>query len=359
MKLTFSWKLALAAGLMASAEAQATSSSAAGPPPGDGNSATVAQAQAKPAPAVESVPTLPEGTPVVVVGQIWSSPRAIVREQKMQVLVGPAEVPYTVHLIGATVYDEHGAVIKPNKLSDKEWVRIEGSVMNDPQRIKAKLVRVLGKNMDSVKKTELYHPGLEHGYIMAVAASRETAEPTTVVAPPPVTIIGKVVDDTGSLQDARKIQVEAARTTWTLEVPKDTPLFDVRGRKISVHQIAKGQWIRAHGWQIDNSTARIARLQEIGPEEAYRASPIFRPGEPLGYVERTAGEGVRFVPLRLTGVVSAVDRSAGTVTVVDDTGQNHVLPLASVTIRADGKQVDIAKLQPGQKVTVEGSEISF
>lgn len=77
------------------------------------------------------------------------------------------------------------------------------------------------------------------------------------MTPPPVVMVGEVVEDTGRLEASRKIKVRAAGNTWTLEVPKETPVFDVRGRSISVHHVAKGPWIRAHGWQ----TGGVKRLR--------------------------------------------------------------------------------------------------
>src|SRR4051812_39629446 len=106
MKQTFTWTLALAAGLITSAHAQTSGGIAAGQTGGAGNSATAAQIPPAPGQVVEAVPTLPEGTPVIAVARIRASPKAIVREHKMRVLVGPAEVPYTVHLSHAAVYNE-------------------------------------------------------------------------------------------------------------------------------------------------------------------------------------------------------------------------------------------------------------
>jgi hypothetical protein len=372
MKQTLTLALALAAGLAAAAHAQTAGRTAEGTcsairavdrTHGAGSSTLLAQNQpaAGGVTEIQAIPRLPEGTPVVLVGEITSSPKAIIREHRMQVAVSPARMTYTLHLSGATVYDAHGAVIKPHRLADKMWVRAEGTVMTDPWRIKAKQVQVIGKDMSSLQQSAFYRPGFEHGYLMAIAGSRQTYPevPGVAITPPPLTVIGKVVQDTEPFEATRKIRVEAAGNIWTLEVPKDTPVFDVQGRKISVHHIAKGQWIRAHGWQTDDLTVRVARLQEIGLQEAYRASVFYRPGEPVGYVERAPGPEVRFIPIRMTGVITALDLAAGTVTLRDDTGEERVLPLASATIRADGREVDVARLQPGQRVTVAVTEIVF
>jgi hypothetical protein len=57
--------------------------------------------------------------------------------------------------------------------------------------------------------------------------------------------------------------------------------------------------------------------------------------------------------------VTAIDQAAGTVTLRDDNGMERDVPLASVTFRAGGRTVDVTRLRPGQRVTVEGSEIVF
>jgi hypothetical protein len=350
MKQTFLLILALAAGLAASAEAQTA------------GGATVAQNPPAGAKVVaQAAPRLAENTPVVVVGEVTSQPKSIVSENKMQVAVGPAKMDYTLHLSDAKMYDNYGAVIKADKLSDKTWVRAEGSIMNDPRRVKVTRLQVIGKDMPSLKQSAFYRSGFDQGYIMAVAGTRQIFPEVAgvIYTPAPLTIVGRVSDDTGPLESTRKIQVDAAGNTWTVSVPKDAPLYDVQGKKISVHQIAKNQWIRAHGWQTDDLRMRVARLQEIGPQEAYGTSAYFRAGEPLGYVERTPGTDVRFNPIQMTGVITVISSAAGTMTVRDETGKERTFPLESVTIRADGRPVPLEMLRQGQRVTVEGSEIGF
>src|SRR5207302_1658011 len=135
----------------------------------------------------------------------------------------------------ATLYDQHGAVLKPTRLSGKTWVRAEGTVMNDPLRIKVTQLQVIGKDPSRLQQSAFFRPGYERGYIMAVAGSRQIFPEATGVlfTPPAVSIVGQVTDDTGPLEATRKIQVRAAGNNWTLEVPKDTPVFDVQGKKIS------------------------------------------------------------------------------------------------------------------------------
>ena len=126
-----------------------------------------------------------------------------------------------------------------------------------------------------------------------------------------------------------------------------------------IHEIAKGQWIRAHGWQTDDLRLRVARIENVGPEEAFRTSALFRAGEPLGYVERVPGAAVRFSSFQFTGVVTAVDTVEGTITLRDDQGKERVIAPETVRISANGQPVDLKALRTGQRVTVEGSEILF
>jgi len=351
MKRELCFVLGLSAGLAAAVQAQNAAGGAAQAQKPVAGTAVVAQ----------TAPRLAENTPVVVVGEIASEPKSIVSESKMQVAVGPAKTDYTLHLSDAKMYDNYGAVIKADKLADKMWVRAEGSIMNDPKRIKVSRLQVVGKDMPSLKQSAFYRPGFDQGYLMAVAGSREIfpAAAGVVYTPMPLTVVGRVSDDTGPLESTRKIQVDTAGNTWTLNVPKDTPLFDVQGKKISVHQIGKDQWIRAHGWQTDDLRMRVARLQEIGPQEAFGTTAYFRAGEPLGYVERLPGTDVRFNPVQASGVITTISSAAGTVTVRDQSGKERTFPLESVTVRADGRTVPLEMLRQGQTVTIEGSEIAF
>src|SRR6266545_4211053 len=102
MKQSVPLILALAAGLATSAHARTAGSAARGTrslvtavgrTPTLGKT-TLAQNPEAPGAVVEAqaVPKLPEGTPVVVVGEIISPPKEIL-EHKMQVAIGPARIP--------------------------------------------------------------------------------------------------------------------------------------------------------------------------------------------------------------------------------------------------------------------------
>jgi len=335
---------------------------------GDRGAVIVAQAGAQPVPGVDrrpqvgpALPRFAEGTPVVIVGEISSQPKDIVNEKKAQVAIGPAKMDFTLHLSDAKMFSYPGASIQPNDLVDKMWVRAEGTVMDDPRRIKVTRLQVIGKDMPSLQRSAFFRPGFNQGYIVAVAGSREIYPGTTgaMFTPAAMTVVGQVSSDTGTFETTRNIQVDAAGNTWTVNVPKDTPVFDTKGEKISVHEIKKGQWIRAHGWQTDELRMRGARVQNIGPEEAFRASTFYRAGDPVGYVERLPGGGVQFNPLQVTGVITAVNASEGSFTLKDDQGRDRVFFAETLTITSDGRPVDVKTLRQGQRVTIQGSEIGF
>src|SRR5207249_1098029 len=132
-------------------------------------------------------------------------------EDKMQVAVGPGKIDYTLHLKGAPLIGETGAKIDQNDLVNHMWVRAEGTVMNDPRRIKVAKLQVIGKDMPGLQSSAFYRPGFDQGYVMAVAGSRQIFPETAVAfTPAPMVIIGKVSDDTGPLETTRKIRVDAA-----------------------------------------------------------------------------------------------------------------------------------------------------
>jgi hypothetical protein len=268
---------------------------------------------------------------------------------------------FTLHLRDAQLYNLFGAKVGTDDLEDRMWVRAEGTMMNDPRRIHVTKLQVIGKDLPGLRRSAFYRPGYEQGYVMAAAGSRQIYPEVrgTYFAPGPLLIVGKVSEDTGPLETTRKIQVDAAGNTWTINVPRDTPVFDGRGDKISVHEISKDQWVRVHGWQTDDLRVRAARVQEMGPEARFRQNALYRAGQPMGYVERLPGPGVRFAPVRASGVILSVDPTAGLVTVRDGNGAQQTFPTETVTIFSDGRPVGVETLRPGQSVTIQGSQILF
>lgn len=359
MKRTIRLALAIALGVPVLAHAQ-TSSRSFGLPRGARVVAANQAANQRPQ-VVQTLPRFAENTPVVVVGEITSQPKDAVNERKMQVGVGPGKTDVTLHLSDAKLYNVDGAPIGESRLDTKMWVRAEGTVMDDPRRVKVTRLQVIGQDMAGLRQSAFHRPGFDQGYIVAVAGTRQIYPVAQGAAftPAPLVIVGRVADDTGPLENTRKIQVDAAGNTWTLNVPKDTPILDAKGQKISVHEIAKGQWIRAHGWQTDDLRMRIARVENIGPEEAFKSSAYYRAATPIGYVERAPGTGVRFNPLQVTGVVTSVSVADGTLSLRDERGTNRTFFLETLTIQSNGRLVDAGSLQNGQRVTVQGSEIVF
>jgi hypothetical protein len=125
--------------------------------------------------AKDRVPRFAEGTPVVIVGRISSQPRnvAFAHEKKMQVSVGPRAVDFTLHLDDAKIIGPNGHEARISDIQDKWWVRAEGRVMDDSRRIDVTRMRVFSKHRENLKGTAYYRPGLPHGYIIAVAGSRQ------------------------------------------------------------------------------------------------------------------------------------------------------------------------------------------
>jgi len=118
----------------------------------------------------------PEGTPVVIVGRISSQPRnaTFSHEHKMQVSVGQGATDYTLHLKDARIIGPNGHEAKISDLQDRWWVRAQGRVMDDPRRIEVTTLRVFSKTRDNLKGSPYYRSGMAHGYVTAVAGSRQT-----------------------------------------------------------------------------------------------------------------------------------------------------------------------------------------
>lgn len=111
---------------------------------------------------------LPEGTPVVIVGQVSSPPKGEIDEQKMQIALGPHKVDYTLHLNRAAVLKgPNGEQIDEDAFDDGQWVRAEGRVMDDPRRIMVSRIRlVTTRELPSLRGTPYYRRGLAQGYLM-------------------------------------------------------------------------------------------------------------------------------------------------------------------------------------------------
>src|SRR5207249_3268728 len=112
-----------------------------------------------------------------------------------------------LHLRGAQMYDASGGKLAKSDFKRGWWVRAEGSVMNDPRRIKVAKLQMIGPNTQSFRESAFFRPGLEDGYVEAVAGVRQefpaktaTAEgapaPTTGLLPEgtPVVLVAEITD---------------------------------------------------------------------------------------------------------------------------------------------------------------------
>jgi len=123
--------------------------------------------------------TLPRGTQVILVGRVSSPPKGALNEKKMQVALGRprSHVDYTLHFGDAVVLSPQGAEIDEDRLDEGQWVRAEGTVMENPRRIKVSRMRVISPNdrMRNLKGSPYYRPGHPHGYLMWPAGPARVA----------------------------------------------------------------------------------------------------------------------------------------------------------------------------------------
>ena len=121
---------------------------------------------------------LPEGTPVVIVGQVSSPPAgAFADEQKMQIALGPHKVDYTLHISRARVLKgPNGEQIDEDAFDDGQWVRAEGRVMDDPRRIMVSRIRLIStRELPTLRGTPYVRPGYVHGYLTWPAGGARVA----------------------------------------------------------------------------------------------------------------------------------------------------------------------------------------
>lgn len=304
--------------------------------------------------------TFSQGTPVVVVGEVTSEPKAV--EEKMQVGVGPAKTDYTLHLSDARMFNYHGQNVDEDHFEEKMWIRAEGRVMDDPRRIKVERVQVIGMDLAGLRSSAFHRPGFDQGYVTSVAGTRETfpstGTGTATFSNAPMTIVGKVTDDTDPFHTTRKLQVQAAGNEWTLNVNDDAMVLDAKGEPISIHSVDQGQWIRATGWQTDDLRMRVLRVENLGADEAFRTSQAFRSDWPLGYVDRVAGERQTLETVNLEGTVVNVYPDRGYVVLRDRNGREHWVYTDSASITVDNRQGSVNNIQEGDRIKVRGRVIA-
>lgn len=299
-----------------------------------------------------------KNTPVVVVGPITSAPKDAVGEQKMQIGIGPERVDYTLHFRDAALYGLNGQKIESKAFTNGQWVRAEGKVRDDARRIDVNRIQVIAPDEKGHRRTAFYRTGLDHGYISSVAGTRQTfpAEPVSLAAP--FTIIGKISDDTGPFSTTRKVQMKSQGFEWTLHIPKDATVLDAAGKELSVHEVAEGQWVRAHGWRNGDLRMRVERLENIGPDAAFRTSTFYRTTDPLGYVEAVEGPDY-FTQMRVSGVVTDRNADFGSITVRDGAGREHVIYTDAATITGNGQRIYFDNVKVGDTITIEGRTFKF
>jgi len=302
-----------------------------------------------------------QGTQVVVVGRITSPPKGAINEKKMQVAIGPDKSDYTLHFRKADITGLRGQNLDEDGLDDGMWVRAEGRVMNDPRRIEVTRVQVIAPDDKQLRRSAFYRQGYDLGYVSSVAGIRQVfpqSATNQISLGAPFVLVGRVADDTGPFEGTRKLQVKSAGNTWTLHVPKDAPVMDVAGKKISVHEIQDKQWVRAYGWRSDDLRMRVERLENIGKDEAFRTASFFRADYPLGFVEPLEGND-RFSALKMSGTVVSTDPVWGSVTIRDENNQEHVLYGDAFHFTSEGTGVTFDRLKQGDKISVEGRTIRF
>ncbi len=122
-------------------------------------------------------PHLPEGTPVVVVGQISSPPKGTLNEQKMQIAVGRSRTDYTLHFGDAYVLKgPNGEKVDEDGFDDGQWVRAEGRVMDDPRRVMVSRIRIItSRKLANLRGNPYNRSGHAYGYIMWPAGEARVA----------------------------------------------------------------------------------------------------------------------------------------------------------------------------------------
>ncbi|HEU4751810.1 MAG TPA: hypothetical protein VFU47_01800 [Armatimonadota bacterium] len=109
---------------------------------------------------------LQEGTPVVIVGQISSTPGDVFGTHKMQVVVGETQRDYTLHFRDAVMKGPAGEKWTRGDFDAGQWVRAEGRVMEDPRRVWVDRLRVITpEEASTIRQTAFYRPGYPYGYV--------------------------------------------------------------------------------------------------------------------------------------------------------------------------------------------------
>jgi hypothetical protein len=305
-----------------------------------------------------------EGNRVVVIGRVSSPPSGAVNEQKMQVAVGPTRTDYTLHFRDARTYGLAGQEVDEDAFDDGQWVRAEGVIMDDPRRVRVDRVQIIAdKDAPSIASSIFFRPGLDYGYVTplsAVAGVRQTFPYTAETRfAAPFTLVGRVSDDTGAFESTRRVQVMSGGNEWTLNVNEDALVRDGKGERISVHEIDEGQWVRATGWQTDDLRMRVISIENIGSDEAFRASRYWRTAYPVGYFDRAIGDIRTYDIVTLSGHIVRVNRDRDFIVVRDSAGAEHRVFTDGAIIDIDGRGVALRDVRTGDIATVTGRVIRY
>jgi len=98
----------------------------------------------------------------------------------------------------------------------------------------------------------------------------------------PVEVAGKVVRGSS---DKRRLQVNAGPVELTIHVPKET-WIERGGKKISVHEVKSGTYVRATGKRIGNTRMEADHIWVIGDRHDFLNSPYGKHSGEKGYVRK-------------------------------------------------------------------------
>lgn len=279
--------------------------------------------------ARDATPLFPNDTPVLVVGEITSPPKARLGEQKLQVAIGLERTDYTLHFFRAELFGINGRPLDEGDFGHGMWVRAEGRMMRDSRRVKVSRLQVIAADRAGLLRSAFLPIGQEQGYITAVAGSRQTFSQTAVSAgkPSPTVIVGRVPSDYHPQDASSELALQAAGAVWQLQVPEASA-----GAPASPQTLQPGQWVRVYGWRTDDLRLRVARIEPIGKDAALRRSNAYRAGNPLGYAERVGADGLERTTLR--GKVHRIDAEHGYLTLrTPDQRERRIwLPAAEITV---------------------------
>ena len=119
--------------------------------------------------------------------------------------------------------------------------------------------------------------------VAAAVAPRVTLPAGAATKGASVEIAGKVVH--GTKPSKRRFQVQTGPVELTVHVPDNT-WIEQNGKKISVHEVKSGSYIRATGKRIGNTRVEADHIWVIGDRLDFMNSPYGKRGGEKGYVRR-------------------------------------------------------------------------